>query len=43
VIGVIMRNVVYGEATHSFHVSSNNFVTISLLSEHLKHLVNYFI
>jgi len=36
-------NVGCGKATLSFHVHMNNFATIKSLSEHLKHLVNYFI
>jgi len=41
--GVIMRrpnHVGYGIATHSFHVSANNFATIKLLSERLKYLIS---
>jgi len=42
--GVIMRSYVgYGKATHSFHVSTNNFATIKSLSERLKHLINYIV
>jgi len=33
----------YGEATHSFPVNTDNFATITSLSERLKQLVNYFI
>jgi len=39
-----MRNYVgYGKATHSFHVSTNNFATIKSLYERLKHLIEYLI
>jgi len=42
--GVIMRNYVgYGKATHSFHVSTNNFATIKSLSVRLKHLIKYLV
>jgi len=27
----------------NFHVNTNNFATITLLSERLKHVVNYYI
>jgi len=42
--GIIMRNYVgYSKATHSFHVSTNNFATIKSLSERFKHLIKYLV
>jgi len=42
--GVMMHNYVgHGKATHSFHVSTNNFVTTKSLSVHSKHIIKYLI
>jgi len=39
-----MRNYVgYGKATQSFHISTNNFVTIKSLSILLEHLIKYIV